>query len=128
MNTVFTFAALALAVSAVMAATPARAGEGAGDPFAFRTPAQVTSGAPFIAETSSEAYPMSTGNTVRFSSLADLLPVNGSEGVVQTAQSMPKNADEGTVAYAQAERVNQAMAHRTIHTRLRVTEMMQPRG
>ena len=42
----------------------------------------------------------------------DVLPTNGSQGPVQTANSLPTRFEEGTVAYAQANRVhNWMVAH-----------------
>ncbi len=126
MNSKIAFAVLALAPFA-LAAGPAYAGEGSGDPFAFRAALQHTSGAPFVADTGSSAYPELTGNTVQLSTLATLSPAAGAEAAVQTAASMPVHADEGTVVYAQTQ-INRAWATRTRATRVLVTGDVLPRG
>lgn len=129
MSKFVTLTALALTLLAAPALAPnAWAGEGNWEPFPFTSAPQVTSGAPVVADSGSEAFPSMTGNTVRFSSLAALLPSNGSDGAVQTAQSLPARADEGTVTYVQAQRVNQALALRAARARVVVTDTPQIRG
>ncbi len=69
---------------------------------------------PQFADTGSNAYPNVVGRPGSdLPSLAgDVLPTNGSEGTVQTANSLPSHFEEGTVAYAQATRVhNWMVAH-----------------
>ena len=67
-----------------------------------------------FADTGSQAYPSIVGRAGSdLPSLAgDVLPTNGSQGVVQTANSLPARFEEGTVAYAQAKSVqNWTVAH-----------------
>lgn len=88
---------------------PALAGEGNGDPFPahFGNLTATTQTLPQVADTGSDAYPNVSGRPGSDlpSLLAEVLPTNGSEGAVQTANSLPVGAEEGTVAYAQARSV-----------------------
>ncbi len=73
-----------------------------------------TGGSQQFADTGSQAYPDVSGRAGSdLPSLAgDVLPTNGSQGAVQTANSLPTRFEEGTVAYAQANRVhNWMVAH-----------------
>ena len=67
-----------------------------------------------FADTGSQAYPDVSGRAGSdLPSLAgDVLPTNGSQGAVQTANSLPARFEEGTVAYAQATRVHNWMVAR----------------
>ena len=91
-----------------LALVPAFAGEGNGNPFPgnFGT-LTTTQTFPQVADTGSNAYPDITGRPGSDlpSLMAEVLPANGSEGAVQTANSLPRGAEEGTVAYAQARSV-----------------------
>jgi len=108
-----------LAALAVMSLglAPAMAAEGNGDPFPNTASAAVghtVLAAPLVADTGSAAYPNFAGYPgSNLPALAgDVLPSNGSEGAVQTANSLPAHFEEGTVAYAQANRVhNWMVAH-----------------
>lgn len=101
-----------LAVAALfgLALAPALAGEGNGDPFPGNYGTlTITRTLPQVADTGSQAYPDLTGRpgsdlpTLQ----AEVLPPNGgSEGAIQTANSLPRGAEEGTVAYAQARSVH----------------------
>lgn len=110
MKTILLAAAAALSLAA---ATAAHAQEGAGDPFAFRAPG-LTAVTPstYAADTRSAAYPASTGrpSQVVAAGGADLAPATGSEGVVQTANSLPRGFEAGTVTYAQAPSVRRYLA------------------
>ena len=67
-----------------------------------------------FADTGSQAYPNVAGRAgADLPSLAgNVLPTNGSQGIVQTANSLPAHFEEGTVAYAQAKSVqNWMVAH-----------------
>ncbi len=67
-----------------------------------------------FADTGSQAFPNVAGRVgADLPSLAgNVLPTNGSQGIVQTANSLPAHFDEGTVAYAQAKSVqNWMVAH-----------------
>ncbi len=100
---------LAAAALFGLALAPAMAGEGQGNPFPgnFGT-LTVTRSLPQVADTGSQAYPDFTGRPGSDlpSLMAEVLPTNGSEGAVQTANSLPSGAEDGTVAYAQARSVN----------------------
>lgn len=108
---------LAAIVASSLGLAPAMAGDSSSEPFpnnaaSFTTHSALT--APRIADTGSEAYPNLLGRPG--SDLPELagnvLPTNGSEGVVQTADSLPAHFEEGTVAYAQAGRIhNWMLAH-----------------
>ena len=114
MKTAF-LAAAAVALS--FGAAPAFAGEGNGNPFPFNAESQAASAyaaQPQFADTGSNAYPSTAGRPgADLPSLAGaVLPTNGSQGIVQTANSLPSRFEDGTVAYAQATRVrNWMMAH-----------------
>jgi len=113
-----------LAAVAVMSLglAPAMAGEGNGEPFpnnAGTVTSHAALTAPQLADTGSAAYPNVAGQPG--SDLPQLagavLPTNGSEGAVQTANSLPAHFEDGTVAYAQANQVrNWMLAHAVRHT------------
>jgi hypothetical protein len=109
------FLAVSLALSLGIA--PAIAGEGTGEPFpntATSFTARSDAATQRYADTGSSAYPSTVGRPgSNLPSLAgDLLPTNGSNAPVQTANSLPAHFEEGTVAYAQATSVrNWMVAH-----------------
>lgn len=113
MNKLFLAAAIALSLGVA----PAIAGEGVGEPFpntATSFTARVPGATQQYADTGSNGYPSPAGRPgSNLPSLAgDLLPTTGSEGPVQTANSLPAHFEEGTVAYAQATSVrNWMVAH-----------------
>lgn len=94
----------AAAALSLLAATAAHAeSEGNGEPFPFRAPGMTAVTSPtYAADTGSAAYPDLTGRPSQVVTAGgpDVLPANGSEGAVQTANSLPRSAMEGTVAYA----------------------------
>lgn len=101
------------AVALSLGLAPAFAGEGNGEPFpntAESFTARATTPSQY-ADTGSNAYPNVAGRPGSdLPGLAgDVLPANGSEGAVQTANSLPARFEEGTVAYAQATRVRDWM-------------------
>lgn len=108
---------LAAIVAFSLGLAPAMAAEGNSEPFPFNaggftTRAPLT--APRVADTGSEAYPSIVGRPGSdLPALAgNVVPTNGSEGIVQTANSLPAHFEEGTVAYAQATRIhNWMLAH-----------------
>lgn len=104
----------ALLVASSLGLAPALAAEGNGEPFpshagALAAPAALS--VPRVADTGSAAYPDLAGRPGSdLPRLAgDVLPATGSEGPVQTANSLPRHFEEGTVAYAQASRVHSWM-------------------
>ncbi len=103
-----------------LALAPALAAEGNGDPFPgnYGTITTTTRVLPQVADTGSAAYPNFVGRPGSDlpNLVGEVLPTNGSEGAVQTANSLPRGAEEGTVAYAQARSVNTwMMAHSGRH-------------
>lgn len=107
------FVALALGV------TPAFAGEGRGDPFAsasggWTTAARLRSVAADVGAEQQYRTSGRPGTDLLLS--AELLPVNGSEGVVQTANSVPPKFTDGTVQFAQARNTEVPQAARPDRT------------
>lgn len=96
---------------------PAFAGEANYEPFdnnrmvlsTTSTPSRVIANAP--ADVGSAQYPDVTGRpgTQLTQIDNDVLPSNGSEGVVASANSAPRGFDDGTVAYAQAQSIQRWM-------------------
>ncbi len=113
---------LAVVALISLGAAPAMAGEGNSEPFpnnAGTLTTQFASTAPQSADTGSAAYPNFAGrpgsDLPRLAGI--VLPASGSEGAIQTANSLPAHFEEGTVAYAQANRVQSWMlAHALRHT------------
>ncbi len=107
-------AILAAVAAMSLGLLPAMAGEGNSEPFpnsagTITTHTALT--APQLADTGSAAYPNPRGRPGSdLPRLAgDVLPGNGSEGAVQTANSLPGHFEAGTVAYAQANRIHDWM-------------------
>lgn len=104
---------LAAAAALTLITGTAIAGEGKGEPFPFRAAGLTVSASPALhADTGSAAYPDVTGRPAQLQAAInpDLIPPNGSEGSVQTANSLPAGSSEGTVAYAQAQSVMRYLA------------------
>jgi hypothetical protein len=101
----------ALLVASSLGLAPALAAEGNGEPFPSHAGALAALSVPRVADTGSAAYPDPAGRPGSdLPRLAgDVLPATGSEGLVQTANSLPRHFEEGTVAYAQASRVHSWM-------------------
>lgn len=92
-----------------LAAAPAFAGEGNGDPFPNRQVATTRILRPaFSADVGSNQFPSIAGRPGSNLPLlaGAVLPSEGSEAPVQTANSLPRGFEEGTVAYAQARSIN----------------------
>ncbi len=108
---------LAAAVAFSLGIAPAIAGEGTGEPFpntASSFTARSDAATQRYADTGSNAFPSTAGRPgSNLPSLAgDVLPTNGSNGPIQTANSLPAHFEEGTVAYAQATSIrNWMVAH-----------------
>jgi len=76
----------------LLAASPALAGEGNGEPFPFTGTATRTAQVP-ARDTGSERIPDNTSATaVLLMWDGDLLPSTSNEGIVQTARSLPRDA------------------------------------
>jgi hypothetical protein len=94
-----TFACVAVVLS--LAAGPVLAeSEGSGEPFTLVADARVVPGRPFVTDTWSEAQPVPTGNQNQAGTLEQLEPAQGSEAVVQTANSLPGRAGGAPSAFA----------------------------
>jgi len=92
----------ALAVSA-LAATPALAGEGNGEPFPFRSRGITTFAAPQRADVGSAAYPDVRGRSGTFveMSAGSVVPDTGTEAPIQTANSVPTGFTADKPSFAQ---------------------------
>ena len=101
---------LAISALALMIGTAHAESEGNGDPFPNAAPRAVVANQ-VLSDTGSETTPH-YGRAIAVLTQGDLLPTNGSEGAVQTANSLPTGAAEGTVAYAQARSMRQWVAAR----------------
>ena len=120
---------LAVAGALSMAAGAAFAAEGNSEPFPYDGPSQVTSNL-LASDTGSQAYPSFTGRSVVVTA-GGTLPSNGTQGIVQTANSLPRGFEDGTVAYAQAQSVSnylQAQAVRAQASKLAQVHSGRPQG
>lgn len=112
-----------------MIAGTAFAGEGNGNPFPFQGTAQVVANS-VANDAGSQGYPSYSGSPVIVTA-GGTLPTNGSQGAVQTANSLPRGFENGTVAYAQAQSVNRYLVAQAAHAQTgRVAQVQggQPRG
>lgn len=104
---------LLAAVSAVVltAAAAHAESEGAGDPFAFRAPG-TTVNLPADADTGSASYPNLTSRRSKLVAAGSPAEVSatGSEGAIQTANSLPRGFAEGMAAGIQNWSVRRAHA------------------
>ena len=115
-------------VAALSLATTAFAAEGNGDPFPFRAPTVTSPATQYVArDTGSQQYP--TPNPAFSSSFngAPILPVNGSNGPVQTANSLPRGFENGTVAFVQAQSIDRWYAQQAEH-RFAQSAQRRPNG
>jgi hypothetical protein len=120
---------IAATVAALSLTTAAFAGEGKGDPFPFHAqfaaPARTSA---YPADTGSNAYP-APNQALSFPQTGEaLLPSYGSEGAVQTANSLPANFEVGTVAYAQAQSVKRWFAQQDTNRRFAQMHQARPNG
>lgn len=107
MKTTFIAAAL-LALTMGMAHAES---EGNGEPFPNHASTGNVVANQVLSDTGSEAAPR-FGRGVTLLTQGDVLPTDGTESAVQTANSLPRGFEAGTVAYAQAESVQRwAAAH-----------------
>jgi hypothetical protein len=94
----------------------AQAGEGNGDPFPNRTANGIVANQ-VVSDTGSQSTP-TYGRGVTLLSQGDVLPTNGSNGIVQTANSLPRGFEDGTVVYAQAQSMQRwALAHQAVRAK-----------
>lgn len=103
MKTIFVAATLLALLGGV-----AQAAEGNSEPFPNRAATGPVVANQVLRDTGSEATP-SYGPGVTALTQGDVLPTNGSNSIVQTANSLPRGFEDGTVAYAQAQRVQRWM-------------------
>ncbi|GAC1343911.1 MAG: hypothetical protein NVSMB18_20580 [Acetobacteraceae bacterium] len=81
------------------------AGEGGGDPFAFRTSGAAVVTAPYAHSPSASQNPFPfTVPSVSWNTVP-VLPTNGANAIVQTANSLPVGFENGTPAYEFAQQV-----------------------
>ena len=111
-------AAAALFSLGMATLAPAFAAEGNGEPFPGANFAVTRLAHPAYTngyaqrDVGSAQYPSTVGRPgSNLSTLAnnEVLPAEGNEAVVQTANSLPRGFEEGTVAYAQAQSMNNWM-------------------
>ncbi len=102
-KTILAAALLALTIGVAHAES-----EGNGDPFPNAAARAIVANQ-VLSDTGSETTPQ-YGRAVTVLTQGDILPTNGSEGAVQTANSLPVGAEQGTVQYAQARSMNQWVA------------------
>lgn len=112
MKTTLLATAFALTLAA---AAPAFAGEGNGNPFPNNAGplATVATVQPTrVADVGSEALinPVGRPGTQLATLSNEVVPVAGSEALVQTANSLPAGFEVGTVAYARAQSINRYFA------------------
>lgn len=89
----------------------AYAGEGNGEPFPNTASSGNVVANQVLSDTGSETAPH-FGRGVSLLTQGDVLPTDGTESAVQTANSLPRGFETGTVAYAQAESVQRwVLAH-----------------
>ena len=93
-----------LAAALILSAHAAQAAEGNGDPFPFRAPGITTTvtGTKMLADQPDNPFGYKApGQVVTARESGAMLPANGSEGPVQSANSLPAGFASGSVAYAQ---------------------------
>jgi hypothetical protein len=104
---------LAMATIATMAASLAAHAEGNGPDFPGLLQPHGVLANPTVAQSGSEAYPVAVGTTLNPVVAGGVLPTNGSEGVVQTANSLPREFANGTPAFEYAQSVERYWAARS---------------
>ena len=91
-----------------LSAGSAYAAEGGGDPFPFRVPGvtTVTTGMAVPSGANDDPFPFRANGILITKAMSDrVLPTNGAEGSVQSANSIPPGANSGTGAYAENQTV-----------------------
>ena len=125
MNTKLIIAATVAALS--LATTAFAEGEGNGDPFPVHTAAIASGPVAFARDTGSQQYP-AYNPALSWSEASQVtLPPNGSQGPVQTANSLPSGFENGTVAYTEAQSVNRWFAQQADH-RFAMLGQRRPHG
>jgi hypothetical protein len=101
---------LVAAAALSLVAGTAFAGEGNGDPFPFQAPGNTvaTATVAHLPPHDTDPFPFRAPGVPW--SAAQMLPGNGSDGSMQTANSLPPNFENGTSAYEQAQSVGRYLA------------------
>ena len=128
-----TLLAAAAAFSLVAATGQAASGGGGrfGDPFPFRAPGVTVAVNPSAyADTGSIAYPDLAGRPSQVVTLggSNGVPMTGSQGGVETANSLPRGFQEGTIAYAQERSVQRYLAQQTTRAAQAIRTAQVPSG
>jgi len=97
-------------MAVLVSGVPAGAGEGDGSDFPGLLQPHATLANPVISQTGSEAYPSVVGSQRNPIVVGSLLPSNGSEGIVQTENSLPRGFEKGPPAYEYAQSVQRYWA------------------
>ncbi len=128
-------AAFSLAAATAQAASGGAAGVGNGNPFPFHAAGITVVNPQTYADTGSQAYPNLAGRAseVVTAGGSDTVPMTGSQGGVETANSLPRGFEQGTVAYAQQQSVQRYFAAQAAARSSRVVQTAQapdgkPRG
>jgi hypothetical protein len=103
---------LALATIVSLASGLAAHAEGNGPDFPGLLQPHAVLANPSTAQTGSEAYPVAIGTTLNPVAAGNVLPSNGSEGIVQSANSLPRGFENGTPAFEYAQSVGRFRASR----------------
>jgi len=98
-------AMLSLSVGAALAAPPPQYNV-VGNPFPFRTAMTEVVAAPPAIDTGSQAYQSSAPGYTQAVIYTKVLPVTGSNGIVQSPNSLPPGFERGMVAYMQDQIVD----------------------
>jgi hypothetical protein len=96
-------AVLSLPVGAALAASPYNV---LGNPVPFSAPATSVVAAPPSSDTGSQAYQGSAPGPALPVVEGTVLPTNGSDGIVQTANSLPPGFERGTAGLTQDQSVD----------------------
>ena len=105
----------------------AHAGEGDGPDFPGLLQPRAVLANPTVAQTGSEAYPSIVGTSSNPVVAGGVLPANGSEGIVQSANSLPRGFANGTPAVEYAQSVERYWASRqAIGTARNVARLNRP--
>ena len=101
-----------IAVAALTIGLPAYAGEGDGPDFPGLLQPHAVVANPTISQTGSEAYPVAVGTVLNPVVAGNVVQPNGSEGIVQSANSAPPGFANGTPAAQYAQSVSRYWASR----------------
>jgi hypothetical protein len=116
MKTMLFAAAVALSLSAgtASAAPPYNV---VGNPFPLSAPSTSIVATPPASDTGSQAYQGSGPDHAALVFEGQVLPTNGSNGIVQTANSLPPGFQRGVAAYTQGQSVGRSLQAEALQTR-----------